>query len=55
MRTHFSIKNATLSVINVEDSSRSTRLLAQTTLRTVLGMKTLAQVCKRSERREFRV
>ena len=33
-----------ISITNVEDASRSTRLLAQTTLRNILGTKTLAEV-----------
>ena len=32
------------SIINVEDASHSTRLLAQTTLRNILGTKTLADI-----------
>lgn len=38
------ISNATISVTNVEDASRSTKLLAQTTLRNILGTKTLAEM-----------
>ncbi|CAD6185400.1 unnamed protein product [Caenorhabditis auriculariae] len=41
---YFRISNATVSVINVEDASRSTKLLAQTTLRNFLGMRTLAEM-----------
>ncbi|KAL3085463.1 hypothetical protein niasHS_008391 [Heterodera schachtii] len=41
---YFRISNATISVTNVEDCSRSTKLLAQTTLRNVLGTKTLAEM-----------
>jgi len=41
---YFRISNATISVTNVEDSSRSTKLLAQTTLRNILGTKTLAEM-----------
>uniref|UniRef100_A0A915MR53 Band 7 domain-containing protein n=1 Tax=Meloidogyne javanica TaxID=6303 RepID=A0A915MR53_MELJA len=37
---YFRISNATISVTNVEDASRSTKLLAQTTLRNILGTKT---------------
>ena len=33
-----------MSVINVEDANRSTRLLAQTTLRNVLGTKSLSEI-----------
>ncbi len=38
-----------LSVTNVEDASRSTRLLSQTTLRNILGTKTLAEVLSERE------
>ncbi|CAD5234596.1 unnamed protein product [Bursaphelenchus xylophilus] len=41
---YFRISNATISVTNVEDASRSTKLLAQTTLRNILGTKTLAEM-----------
>lgn len=41
---YFRISNATISVTNVEDASRSTKLLAQTTLRNVLGTRTLAEM-----------
>ncbi len=34
---YFRISNATVSVTNVEDAARSTKLLAQTTLRNILG------------------
>ena len=43
---YFRISNATISVTNVEDSSRSTKLLAQTTLRNILGTKTLAEMLR---------
>ncbi|EGT29906.1 CBN-MEC-2 protein [Caenorhabditis brenneri] len=41
---YFRISNATISVTNVEDAARSTKLLAQTTLRNILGTKTLAEM-----------
>jgi erythrocyte band 7 integral membrane protein len=41
---YFRISNATVSVVNVENACSSTRLLAQTTLRTVLGTKTLSEI-----------
>lgn len=41
---YFRISNATVSITNVEDASRSTKLLAQTTLRNILGTKTLAEM-----------
>uniref|UniRef100_A0A1I7T064 PHB domain-containing protein n=1 Tax=Caenorhabditis tropicalis TaxID=1561998 RepID=A0A1I7T064_9PELO len=40
----FRISNATISVINIEDAARSTKLLAQTTLRNILGTKTLTEM-----------
>ncbi|KAH7693035.1 Protein STO-6, partial [Aphelenchoides avenae] len=36
--------NATVSVCNIEDCTGSTKLLAQTTLRNVLGTKTLSEM-----------
>lgn len=41
---YYRVSNATISVVNVEDAHRSTRLLAQTTLRTVLGTKSLSEI-----------
>ena len=41
---YFRISNPISSVVNVEDATRSTKLLAQTTLRNVLGTKTLAEI-----------
>ncbi|KAI0207896.1 Mechanosensory protein 2 [Lamellibrachia satsuma] len=41
---YYRIKNATVSVTNVEDANRSTRLLAATTLRNVLGTKNLSEI-----------
>ena len=41
---YYRISNATISVTNVEDANRSTRLLAQTTLRNVLGTKNLSEI-----------
>ena len=38
------MSKATVSVTNVEDVNRSTRLLAQTTLRNVLGTKNLSEI-----------
>ncbi len=43
--------NPMISVINVENASRSTQLLAQTTLRNTMGTKTLAEIL--SEREEI--
>uniref|UniRef100_A0A914W4U4 Band 7 domain-containing protein n=1 Tax=Plectus sambesii TaxID=2011161 RepID=A0A914W4U4_9BILA len=40
---YFRISDPCVSITNVEDAPRSTRLLAQTTLRNVLGTKTLAE------------
>ncbi|XP_048587755.1 band 7 protein AGAP004871-like [Nematostella vectensis] len=41
---YFRIHNATISITNVENANRSTRLLAQTTLRNVLGTKSLSEI-----------
>ena len=41
---YFRIHDATMSITNVENSNRSTRLLAQTTLRNVLGTKNLSEI-----------
>ncbi|XP_020914941.1 erythrocyte band 7 integral membrane protein isoform X2 [Exaiptasia diaphana] len=41
---YFRIYNATMSITNVEDANRSTRLLAQTTLRNTLGTKNLSEI-----------
>jgi len=41
---YYRIKNPSVSVTNVEDVNLSTRLLAQTTLRNVLGTKTLSEI-----------
>ena len=42
--TYFRISNPVASVCNVEDAQRSTKLLAQTTLRNELGTKNLSEV-----------
>ena len=41
---YYRINNPFISVINVENASRSTRLLSQTTLRNILGTKTLSDI-----------
>merc|ERR1719393_1097648 len=41
---YYRVSNATISVANVEDSHHSTRLLAQTTLRNILGTKNLHEI-----------
>lgn len=41
---YFRIKNATASIVNVNNAQASTRLLAATTLRNVLGTKTMAEI-----------
>jgi hypothetical protein len=41
---YYRVQNATWSVNNVENAARSTQLLAQTTLRNVLGTKNLAEI-----------
>ncbi|XP_029179808.1 band 7 protein AGAP004871-like isoform X1 [Acropora muricata] len=46
---YFRIYNATMSITNVENANRSTRLLAQTTLRNVLGTKNLSEILSERE------
>lgn len=46
---YFRISSATVAVSNVEDYGRSTRLLAATTLRNVLGTKDLSQILSERE------
>ncbi|RWS01471.1 band 7 protein-like isoform X2 [Dinothrombium tinctorium] len=46
---YFRISNATVAVSNVEDYARSTRLLAATTLRNVLGTKNLSEILSERE------
>jgi erythrocyte band 7 integral membrane protein len=46
---YYRVSNATISVTNVEDAHRSTRLLAQTTLRNVLGTKNLSEILAERE------
>ena len=41
---YFRIFNAVISVINVEDAAKSTRLLGATTLRKILGTKSLQEI-----------
>lgn len=41
---YYRVHNATTSITNVEDANRSTRLLAATTLRNVLGTKNLSEI-----------
>lgn len=41
---YFRIYNATISVTNVIDAQASTRLLAQTTLRNMIGSKNLSEI-----------
>ncbi|CAF0771074.1 unnamed protein product [Didymodactylos carnosus] len=41
---YFRIFNAVISITNVEDAAKSTKLLAATTLRNVLGTKTLQEI-----------
>lgn len=41
---YYRVSNATVSVANVENAHHSTRLLAQTTLRNMLGTKNLADI-----------
>uniref|UniRef100_A0A1I8IJL7 PHB domain-containing protein n=1 Tax=Macrostomum lignano TaxID=282301 RepID=A0A1I8IJL7_9PLAT len=46
---YYRIFNPVISVINVENADRSTRLLAQTTLRNVLGTKNLSEILAERE------
>jgi len=46
---YFRISNAIASVSNVEDYARSTRLLAATSLRNVLGTKNLSEILSERE------
>ncbi|KAI8778736.1 erythrocyte band 7 integral membrane protein isoform X2 [Biomphalaria glabrata] len=41
---YYRVNNATMSIVNVENYSTSTRLLAATTLRNVLGTKNLSEI-----------
>ena len=41
---YYRIQNPMMSVINIEDVSKSTKLLSQTTLRNFLGMCTLTEI-----------
>lgn len=43
------VYNATTSVCNVEDSFKSTKLLASTTLRNVLGMRSMGELLSERE------
>jgi len=46
---YFRISNATIAISNVEDYSRSTRLLAITTMRNVLGTKNMSDILSERE------
>lgn len=46
---YYRISNATIAISNVEDYGRSTRLLAATTLRNVLGTKNLSEILSERE------
>lgn len=41
---YYKVKNAITSIMNVANSHQSTKLLAQTTLRNMLGIRTLAEI-----------
>ena len=41
---YYRISNPFISIVNVENASHSTRLLSQTTLRNILGTKTLSEI-----------
>lgn len=46
---YYKIYNATMSVTNVQNASNSTRLLAQTTLRNILGTRSLSEILSERE------
>ena len=46
---YFRIFNPVMSIINVENSQNSTRLLAATTLRNILGTRTLQEILMEKE------
>lgn len=46
---YYRVSNATISVANVENAHHSTRSLAQTTLRNVLGTKNLSEILTERE------
>lgn len=46
---YYRISNATIAISNVEDYGHSTRLLAATTLRNVLGTKNLSEILSERE------
>ena len=46
---YYRVSNATISVANVENSHHSTRLLAQTTLRNILGTRNLHEILSERE------
>lgn len=48
---YYRVQNATLAVANITNADAATRLLAQTTLRNVLGTKNLAEIL--SDREEI--
>ena len=41
---YYRVSNPTISVANVENAHHSTRLLAQTTLRNILGTKNMSEI-----------
>ncbi|KAL5012922.1 hypothetical protein ScPMuIL_011473 [Solemya velum] len=46
---YYRVQNATMSITNVENADRSTRLLSATTLRNVLGTKNLSEILSERE------
>ena len=50
---YYNIRNPLYAVINVENYSKSTKLLASTTLRTVLGTKNLSEILSDREKIAF--
>lgn len=50
---YYNIRNPLYAIINVENYSKSTKLLASTTLRTVLGTKNLSEILSDREKIAF--
>ena len=46
---YYRVSNPTMAISNIEDYSHSTRLLAATTLRNVLGTRNLAEILSERE------
>ena len=46
---YYKVFNPYISVISVQDAANATKLLSQTTLRNILGTKTLAEILQERE------